>query len=172
MKYYSILYCNRLYTILYAILYTMLHILLYILLYTRLYTLQSNIYSILYCTIPYTIYYILSYILYSICIVCILLVYSIIYDYILIICLKYVLNFRISQFCASGFILLGSTPSWPQEGGETERDPATKHKFAKMLDPMKFARSLSRIIFSISFQFCFSQMGAVALVASRAVGDP
>ena len=135
--------------------------------------LDHILYCILHYILDYTIYYILHTLMqYSICIVCILLVYSIIYDYILIICLKYVLNFRISQFCASGFILLGSTPSWPQEGGETERDPATKHKFAKMLDPMKFARSLSRIIFSISFQFCFSQMGAVALVASRAVGDP
>ena len=38
-----------------------------------------------------------------------------------------------------------------QSGG-----PATKHKFAKMLEPMKFTRILSRIIFSISFQFCFS----------------
>ena len=114
MKYCIILYCNRLYTILYAILYTMLHILLYIMLYIRPYTRPYTLlYTPLYSRLYHILYTTYSYILYSICIVCILLVYSIIYDYILIICLKYVLNFRISQFCASGFILLGLTPSWP-----------------------------------------------------------
>ena len=157
MKYYIILYCNRLYTILYAILYTMLHILLYIMLYIRPYTRPYTLlYTPLYSRLYHILYTTYSYILYSMCIVCILLVYSIIYDYILIICLKYVLNFRISQFCASGLYYWVRLPAGPKKAVKQSGGPATKHKFAKMLEPMKFTRILSRIIFSISFQFCFS----------------